>query len=545
MRNLSCIVLVFTAFFIFKPGCVDGQHRMRGSVKIAADWHHRYFESDSVYGVGTYKTEELLFGMTPVKVIVAVLDSGTDTDHPDLKANLWINKGEIPLNGKDDDGNGFVDDYYGWNFLGSAKGDVLLGGELEADRLFFAMRGSVSKGDKDYDLYINRVLPESKFGQAWKAYEFSKEAMADAALFERWISKNKRGGDAKEISYGDFKMLLSKLDQDKELKGKRLTAGSVNFVFTADTNMTWTDLKAALAKSVDDKKFLCDSILASGAKERELVGDGYVVGRGAEANLKMVYGNSVVNTAAAYHGTHVAGIIGAARDNGIGIDGVANCVKIMTVRVVPNGDEYDKDIAMGIRYAVDNGAKIINASFGKNFSPDKSLVDDAIRYAESKGVLFVHAAGNEGRSTDGSANYPVKSYLDGGEANNFINVGASTMKGSAAPFSNYGVESVDLFAPGFFIYSTQDGGLYKQENGTSMAAPVVSGAAAVLMGYFPELTMAQVKEILLKSVTHVDALKDRCSTGGILNLYEAVKLAKSYLKDSSLSPLPVSLRSLK
>lgn len=216
--------------------------------------------------------------------------------------------------------------------------------------------------------------------------------------------------------------------------------------------------------------------------------------------MKKNYGNNSVAGPDALHGTHVAGIIGAVRNNDVGMDGVADHVKIMVVRVVPDGDERDKDVANGIRYAVDNGAKIINMSFGKSYSPNKEVVDAAVKYAESKGVLIIHAAGNANSDNDVSPNYPNAIYSNGSVATNWIEVGASDMSGKAAAFSNYGKATVDLFAPGVEIYSCLPGGKYGNESGTSMACPVVAGVTALVWSYFPNLTVAQVREAIINSV---------------------------------------------
>jgi subtilisin family serine protease len=255
------------------------------------------------------------------------------------------------------------------------------------------------------------------------------------------------------------------------------------------------------------------------------------------------YGNNDVmaSNKSALHGTHVSGIIGASRNNGKGMDGIADNVRIMMIRAVPDGDEHDKDIALAIRYAVDNGAQVINMSFGKSYSPEKKWVDDAVRYAESKGVLMVHAAGNDAKNLDSSYNYPTPLFLDGKRPNNWITVGASgdpKAGGLTANFSNYGKKEVDVFAPGVKIYSTVPGGnTYQFLQGTSMASPVVAGLAALIMEYFPTLSAAQVKQVIEKSAkspglkvknpgddTDVD-LTAISKTGGIINAYEAVKLA--------------------
>jgi subtilisin family serine protease len=241
------------------------------------------------------------------------------------------------------------------------------------------------------------------------------------------------------------------------------------------------------------------------------------------------------------HGTHCVGIIGAAKNNGKGSDGIADNVKIMMVRAVPDGDEHDKDIALAIRYAADNGAQIISMSFGKDFSPQKKWVDEAVKYAESKGVLLVHAAGNDAKNIDTADNFPNPVFADGkGRANTFVTVGASgdaTNGGLTASFSNYGKKEVDLFSPGVKIYSTLPGSNYGNLSGTSMACPVVAGVAAFLLEYYPNLSAKQLKYIIEKSAVPISEkvklpgtdekvnLSDISKSGGIVNAYEAVKLA--------------------
>jgi cell wall-associated protease len=270
---------------------------------------------------------------------------------------------------------------------------------------------------------------------------------------------------------------------------------------------------------------------------RKIIGDDY-----ADVFQKN-YGNNDVKGTDDLHGTHVAGIIAADRTNNIGIKGIADNVRIMVVRAVPNGDERDKDIANAIRYAVDNGAKIVNMSFGKGFSPEKEAVDKAVKYAEEKGVLLIHASGNDSDDNDTEPNFPDRYYKNGKEAKNWIEVGASSTgkdEHLIAPFSNYGKKTVDLFAPGVSIYSTVPGNQYQMEDGTSMACPVTVGVAALLMSYFPEFSMAEIREILLKSTRKFDNLKveqprkkvmvefsQLSITGGIVNAYDAVKLAQS------------------
>jgi subtilisin family serine protease len=247
------------------------------------------------------------------------------------------------------------------------------------------------------------------------------------------------------------------------------------------------------------------------------------------------------------HGTHVAGIIVGQRDNGVGPDGIADNAEIMVLKTNGNIRELkDETLARAIRYAADNGAKIINISLGKYYTWNKPLVDQQVKYAMHKGVLIVTAAMNNGRNTEKDTVYPNRLYTDGETAKAWIVVGASGPSDDitlAAPFSNYGRTTVDVFAPGVSIYSTLPGNTYASWDGTSMAAPVVSGLAALIWGYYPRLTAEQVKEIILRSVvkvTHDVTIKDSdgnyrnvpfssiCVSGGIVNAYNALQLAATY-----------------
>jgi subtilisin family serine protease len=273
---------------------------------------------------------------------------------------------------------------------------------------------------------------------------------------------------------------------------------------------------------------------------RSIVGDDY-------QNVKEKgYGNNDVTGTFAEHGTHVAGIIAANRTNNLGIKGIADNVRIMVIRAVPNGDERDKDVANAIYYAVENGARVINMSFGKDYSPHKEAVDAAVKYAEDKGVLLVHGAGNDGKNIDDADNYPTREISTKKVANNWLEVGASSWGDAArfvGDFSNYGKKSVDVFAPGVDVYSTIPRHGYKSNSGTSMAAPVTAGVGALLLSYFPELTAEQVRDIILKSTVKYKGLmvnkpgqgkkpamvsfEELSVSGGIVNAYEAVRMAES------------------
>ncbi|MEP7381667.1 MAG: S8 family peptidase [Gemmatimonadota bacterium] len=490
------------------------------------DWQLRDIGTDRVPGISARRAEqELLATRRPARtVVVAIIDGGIDTAHVDLKANLWSNPKEVAGNGKDDDGNGYVDDTRGWNYLGGADGKNVDWDTLELTR----EQVRCSKGGAaipDASLKAHCVEVAREFTE--KKTESEQQAM-QVRMMDGMYSRTVR--------------ILGTVLPADSLTAARVTALRP----TSDSVRAARDLFLRMAESGIDAQALTDA--------REDVDGRLKYGFNVDFNPRTVigddpnnpterrYGNRDVTGPDAKHGSHVAGIIGAVRGNNIGIDGIAGSVRLMAVRAVPNGDEHDKDIANAIRYAVDNGAQIINMSFGKGFSPEKRVVDDAVKYADAHGVLMIHAAGNDGENLANGGNFPTPVYLDGARAANWIEVGASSWKGGAAlaaPFSNYGKTQVDVFAPGVDILSTIPGGGVARESGTSMAAPVVSGLAAVLMSYFPTLSAADVKQIIMDSATrYADTIVVRPGTegekvpfgslsvtGGVVNLYAAVKAA--------------------
>lgn len=478
------------------------------------DWLHKDLKSDSIFGISSTKAyKELLRGKKPKPVIVAVIDAGVDYQHEDLKDVIWKNRKEIAGNGKDDDRNGYADDVFGWNFLGSAKGSVMYD-NTELARIVKKDPSSPLKGQLD-----------KKIGDA-------RKSLANINSFSQTLNEiiAKIGVSSPDsLAFKNFKS-----DKEQEVFVAQRMFGNIrNGASVADVR----ERIAGQAKYYEDK---LKYDLNGDYNSRDTVGDNI-----ADINGRF-YGNPVVDAPDCEHGTHVAGIIAAKRANSLGIDGVANATLIMPIRAVPQGDERDKDVANAIYYAVNNGAKVINMSFGKSYSPDKAAVDKAVKYGASKDVLFVHAAGNDAKNVDVEDNFPKSGYLDGGnDTGSWLEVGASGWKDDEslpASFSNYGAKTVAIFAPGVSINSTVPGSKYANHQGTSMAAPVVAGVAALIREYYPSLSAKQVKEILLKSVTKVTHkvrkpgteelvdFTDLCVSGGIVNAYQALLLAKSYSK---------------
>jgi subtilisin family serine protease len=494
------------------------------------DWQLLDASADQVVGISVRKAErELLTGKQPKRsVIVAIIDGGIDTAHVNLRGNLWTNPKEIAGNGKDDDGNGYVDDVHGWNFIGGRDGQDVHYDLLEVTRLHA------------------RCAAQPNDGAAMLPKPDSATCAHANAEFEQQKNENQQmGAQIQQIAAALSRTteILKKAIGGDSLTREKVTAYQPTSSETQQAKGLWLRIADAgiTESAIEDAKKDAEGKAKYGLNPdydpRKIVGDNYA--NTAERN----YGNSDVMGPDAKHGTHVSGIIGGVRGTQGGIDGVATSVKLMMIRTVPDGDERDKDVANAIRYAVDNGASVINMSFGKGFSPEKAAVDDAVKYADSKGVLMVHAAGNDAENLAENANFPTPVYTGGGKAKNWIEVGASSWKGVdslAASFSNYGKAEVDVFAPGVAILSTIPGGGYERDSGTSMAAPVVSGLAALILSYYPNFSAADVKRIILDSSTRYADQKvvkpgsqsgeqvpfgSLSTTGGVVNAYAALKLA--------------------
>lgn len=454
-------------------------------------WAHADLATDTIPGMSLDKAYKFLEGKTGVTVIVGVIDSGIDIEHEDLKDVLWTNPNEIAGNGIDDDKNGYIDDIYGWNFLG---GDGVSAPE---------------------QLEITRLVAKMKPRFEGKTADNISEA--EKADFERYQKYLK----AFEASSGRHFKTMDRLTQIgenftavKEFLGKEtVTLEALQAVKTEDQKLQAQigDLLGLLGRGIDEKAYLEYYEGQKKNKNYDLDFDGRaIVGDRPQDISDVKYGNPNVmgSVEDESHGTHVSGIILASRNNGIGMNGVAHNAKLMSVRAVPDGDERDKDVALAIRYAVDNGAKVVNMSFGKSFSPYRHWVFDAIKYAEKHDVLLVHASGNDGKNIDVKDNWPNDSSDKVTEiADNLITVGAMSSnynENLPASFTNYGKLNVDVLAPGVQIYSTVPQNKYDRYNGTSMASPEVAGIATLIRSYYPQLSASQVKHIIMNSGTDLD-----------------------------------------
>lgn len=539
----SRVLAVMTGYVVMMTALMANRSLAQSSSSIPKNWHLLSYAKDSVYGTGVEKAySELLKGKKSTPVVVAVIDSGIDTTHEDLKPVLWVNPGELPGNGIDDDKNGYVDDVHGWNFLGGKDGRSIKEDSDEATREYYRYKSlytnpdsALSKDSREYRYWQRLQTKVSRpSGEHKVTYRNMQKLQENLKKCEAILTNY--------LKQSDF--TLQKLDSINTVQEDVMVAKNYMtrlLKSTGEPDVTYASFKSEFDEYMADlkRKAEMSENAAPVDKRAEIIGDNV-----NDINDKY-YGNNDVMGQFGFHGTHVSGIIAAARNNGVGMDGIADNVRIMAVKAVPDGDERDKDVALAIRYAVDNGARIINMSFGKGFSPHKDWVDDAVKYAEEKGVLLVHAAGNDGNNNDSIDNFPNPFFADHTVAGNYITVGASSngkQGAKVAGFSNYGKKTVDVFAPGVQIYSTVPGGnKYGSASGTSMASPVVAGVAALVLSYYPELTAKQLKYVLEQSATPLPdgitnvkkpgardgdvAFADLSITGGLVNAYEALKLA--------------------
>lgn len=453
-------------------------------------WFHLDGQADQLPGISVNRFYEQRLGAArPFPVIVAVIDGGVDTEHEDLKDVLWVNEDEIPGNGIDDDGNGYIDDVHGWSFISGPGGEVHHDTyEMTREVVRLRHKKATQGLNKAEKVYLKKV--EKAFNKERKSMGSAFAGLSDikAASDELLNGLGRDQATPERIATFTGKTKMAKLIKDYYLNSLK-QGGSI------------PQIEAALLKSYNDVDGRYNYGLNLAFDPRGVVGDNY-----ADTENRF-YGDNRLAGPAADHGTHVAGIIGATRKNDKGMNGIAINARIMVLRAVPSGDERDKDVANAIRYAVDNGAKVINMSFGKSFSPQPELVRAAVEYARSKDVLIVHAAGNDAQNIDKNNNFPQPFDAQGKRYEHWIEVGASSYqfgKNITAEFSNYGPKSVDVFAPGHLIYATMPGNQYDFNSGTSMAAPVVAGMATLIRGMYPELSARQVRDVIRRSVQPVD-----------------------------------------
>ena len=513
--------------------------------KAPENWFTLDPTKDNVAGTGADEALAQLKakGKKGQTIIVAVIDSGVDAEHEDLKDIMWTNPNEVAGNGVDDDGNGYADDVHGWNFIGGKDGQNVSHDSYELTREYVRLKNRFAGTD-----------PSKLYGDAKKEYAYYEtvkasydekyaEAQADVENVKKQFAKIDEAVATARKALGKTDIVEADLAQLKASDDKAVKEAGAMLERIFKNGATVAELEEQKAGALDHYNSAIEFGYNVNFNPRTIVGDNY------EDLTNRFYGNNDVEGPDASHGTHVAGIIAASRNNGIGIRGVADNVRIMSVRCVPDGDERDKDVANAIRYAVDNGASVINMSFGKGYGPHKDYVDAAVKYAAEHDVLLVHAAGNDAENNDVDPNFPndeysvpVKKGMFKKEANapNWMEIGALSWKTAekrTANFSNYGKKNVDLFSPGVAIYSTTPNNEYASFQGTSMAAPAAAGVAAILRSYYPDLSAEQVRKVMMESVvaqegevnkpgsTEKVKFSDLCVSGGTVSATKAIAKA--------------------
>ncbi|MDB4921308.1 S8 family serine peptidase [Mucilaginibacter sp.] len=533
LRKYALSSLVCGAMFISLNAI--GQQLPKQAPDPPKNWHTMDLKTDGFYGISLKQAYLFLKGKKSKTVVVTTIDSGIDTSQNDLKSILWVNSKEIPNNGIDDDKDGFVDDVHGWDFLGGKGGKVDYTETTEEVRQYHKLKdkyGAITTAPAGQE-------KEFAFWQTVKTNYDSTMSKAQSEIKDLTMEVNVLSATNHYIKR-ELKLQSDQTFNMTDLSRIKTTNDTIN-----QSKTVWESVFSQIGGDANNAKVLKD-LTEYYAKQNNTINPDLdararIVADDPDVNDGKPYGNNVLKNPDASHGTGVAGLIGAVRNNGYGIDGVADNVRIMAVKAVPNGDEYDKDIANAIHFAVDHGAQIINMSFGKKVSPHKEWVDEAFKYAAQKDVLLVMASGNDGQDVDATPQFPNDTYLDGSATDNVINVGASGPRPDtslAATFSNYGKVHVDVFAPGVKVTSIDTDAEFNTADGTSFASPIVAGIAALCLEYYPDLSAKQLKQIILECATPITGkmvnkpgakqqvdFASLSKTGGIVNAYKALEIA--------------------
>ena len=500
------------------------------------NWHLMDLKTDGYYGISMNRAYDFLKGKKSKTVIVAVIDGGADTAQKDLKSVLWTNPKEIPGNGIDDDHDGYIDDIHGWDFLGGKDGKIDFTETQEEVRQYFKLKSKYegvaaapAGQEKEYAFWTNvKTVYDSSTSKARDEIKDLTMEVNVLSATNYYIKKNL--GLRSDQTFNKADLAKIKMTNDT----------------LAQSKTVWESVFSQMGESTDNAKVLKD-ITEYFARQNNTVNPDLeararIVGDDPDVNDGKPYGSNILKTPDASHGTGTAGLVGAVRNNGYGIDGVADNVRIMPLVAAPNGDEYDKDVANAIHYAVDHGAVVVNMSFGKKVSPHKEWVDEAFKYAAAHDVLLVIASGNDNIDIDKTPDYPNDNYLDRTSTDNVINVDASGPKPGknlTAAFTNYGKQNSDIFAPGVKVTSIDADGEFDTADGTSFSAPIVAGIAALILEYYPNLSSSQVKRAILGSAvplkgtmvlkpgskTELVDFSTLSKTGGVVNAYKALQLA--------------------
>lgn len=525
LKKILLGALLSTALFISSNSF--GQQVIKPEPDPPKKWHQMDLKTDGFYGVSLKQAYLFLKGKKSKTVIVTTIDSGIDTAQKDLQSILWVNPNK---------NDGYPDDVHGWDFLGGKGGKVDYTETTEEVRQYFKLK----------DKYVGiTTAPAGKekeflFWQSVKANYDTTITKAKAEIKDLSMEVNVLSATNTYIKR-ELKLKSDQTFNLTDLNRIKTTNDTIN-----QSKTVWQSVFGQIGESTDNAKVLKDLTEYYAKLNNSIAPDldarARIVADDPDVRDTKPYGNNILKSPDASHGTGVAGLIGAVRNNGYGIDGIADNVRIMSIKAVPNGDEYDKDIANAIHYAVDHGARVINMSFGKKISPHKDWVDEAFKYAAAKDVLLVMASGNDNQDVDAKPEFPNDTYLDGSTTDNVINVGASGPRRDenlAATFSNYGKNNVDVFAPGVKVTSLDMDAEFNTADGTSFASPIVAGIAALILEYYPDLSASQVKHAIMESAVPLTGTmvlkpgsKDKrvdfttlSKTGGIANAAKALEIA--------------------
>ncbi len=544
------IVIFFGLLNLFQFRCMSQQKieyiknpvvvfKNKLTVELRNCWQHLDIEKDTFAGTSLNRAyDEIIKNKKGKPIIVAVIDTDIDINHEDLKPAIWRNKKEIPNNNIDDDHNGYIDDVQGWNFLGNKNGESI----SYANNISIRMLRDLKKKHKNYP-NLGGIKADSLI--YIKALEAQKAENDLSVLLKQYANNNIATYEAAEkivkkyLNKSDytFIQLDSLYKKYKKENNQELLDNLYYLKYYARLGRNLYELKKDSIREVEK------SIKSSNENyyDRAIIGDNEY-----DINDKF-YGNNNVskNAKLTHHGTIVSGVIGANRANKIGIEGFSDNIKIMPILATPIGGlEHDKDIALAIHYSVDNGAKIINMSFGYPFCTRPDWIKEAFLYAEKHDVLLVAGSGNDSKDNDSTPFYPIdydlNTYVE--FCNNFIKVGSITTDGDVnflPPYSNYGKKTVDIFAPGHFVKTTDANVGYSYQDGTSMAGPIVCGVAALVRSFYPKLTASQVKQIILDSGVSYDLqvqvpgekegvlkpFSEMSKSGKVVNVYNALLMA--------------------
>ncbi|MFD2585914.1 S8 family serine peptidase [Croceitalea marina] len=530
MKSSLFFILFVSSFFL---NAQKGETNLMDSISY---WQFDQFGKDSFSGISSDLSSVVLSKNENDKVIIALIDSDIDVNHHYLNKYIWANTKEVKSNNLDDDKNGYIDDIHGWNFL--AKGDkkIIKYANNTSIRFTRAFKQKYERLSKKKGKLNSKELDFlATYNKALNTIKEEKMRLAPYEEYIEWYETSQIASDSLLLTY-DFKKPynLSSLDSlfnEVYTKGNDEERGRLIY-FSLDKlkNNREEDYKLSLDYLNKNKYYALNENLT---ENHSSINNTFP---------KLGSNRLDINISNEKHGTQIGGVIvktyKAITEN---LPDEAENIEIMPISIFPeNGAEFEEDIAKAIRYAVNNGADIINYSSSIRFLLKPSLLYEALLYAEKHNVLIVTSAGNTGENLDKIMTHPRKKYKKY-RLSNLIMVGMSdsTIGPNLKPIhGNYGKETVDLFAPGTDFLTTNPKNEYFKTSGSSISSAIVATTCATIKLYHPKLKAAEIREIILQSVSKYNGeifldeggktkvlFTDLCMAGGILNVENAFKLA--------------------